>query len=156
MSTQPTPCTPVSHKESNYYLPPPPPPPPQIGKNSMQRIVVPSEDHSKLPEPAVDVEALLDAAAASSSLLTLDLSGFTFTLDMADKVSKMRETHPNLSVTYGGTGGYAKVKPLTPPLEKLVKYAAENKLVLGDLFRSFDKEQTGHLPEEEFRNALKV
>lgn len=121
----------------------------------MQRIIAPKEDHSQLPEPATDVAVLLDAAAASS-LHTLDLSGFTFTLDMANKITQMKETNPSLSVIYAGTGGYSKVKPLPPPLEKLVKYAAENKLVLEDLFRSFDKEQTGHLPEEEFRNSLKV
>lgn len=122
----------------------------------MQRIICPKEDHSQLPEPAVDVSALLDAAASSSSLTTLDLSGVTFTLDMAEKVAQMKETCPNLSVMYSGTGGYTRVRPLAPPLEKLVKYAAENQLVLEDLFRSFDKEETGHLPEEEFSNSLKV
>lgn len=122
----------------------------------MQRIIIPQEDHSQLPEPVVDVDTLLDAAVASSSLTTLDLSGFTFTLDMADKVAQMKETRPNLSVIYSGTGGYTKVKPLAHPLEKLAKYAADNQLILEDLFRSFEKEETGHLPEEEFRNSLQV
>ena len=128
----------------------------QMGKNSMQRVIAPREDRSQLPEPAVDVAALLEAAAASPSLATLDLSGFTFTLDMANKVTEMRETHPHLSIIYSGTGGYSRVKPLAPPLEKLVKYATENNLALEDLFRSFDKEQKGHLLQDEFRDSLKV
>ena len=128
----------------------------QMGKNSMQRIITPKEDHSQLPEPATEVEALLDAAAASPSLLTLDLSGFTFTLAMADKVAEMKETRPSLTIVYGGTGGYTRVKPLAPPLEKLIKYATESSLSLENLFRSFDKEQRGHLLEEDFRNSLQV
>lgn len=122
----------------------------------MQRIIVPKEDRSQLPEPAIDVASLLEAAAASNSLLTLDLSGFTFTLEMADKVSELRETRPSLTILYSGTGGYSRVRPLTAPLEKLVQYGRENSLVLEDLFRSFDKEGTGHLSEELFRQSLQV
>ena len=122
----------------------------------MQRVISPTGDYSQLPEPAVDVAALLSAAQACPSLTSLDLSGFTFTLDMADRVVEMRETRPDLTVVYGGTGGYSRTKPLTPPLEKLVVYAAENSLVLEDLFRSFDKDQSGQLTGEEFRNSLQV
>ena len=42
------------------------------------------------------------------------------------------------------------------PVQKLAKYCKENSVQLMDLFRSFDKEQSMVLPEEEFRNALKV
>ena len=107
-------------------------------------------------QPVGDVASLLAAAASSSSLTLLDLSGYTFTLDMADKVAEMKETRPDLTVVYGGTGGYSKSKPPTPPLEKLVKYAAEHSLVLEDLFRSFDKETTGQLTGEQFKASLQV
>ena len=101
------------------------------------------------------IEGLLEAAKASS-LQCLDLSGVTITLRVADTVAAMKETHPQLTITHGGTGGYLRPKPQLKPVEKLVKYARDNNLVLLDLFRSFDKEQHNHLSEEEFRNALKV
>lgn len=129
---------------------------PQMGKNSMQKVICPKEDRSQLPEPAIEVAVLLDAAAACSTLQTLDLSGVTFTLDMADKVASIRETRPDLTITYGGTGGHTRVKQLTPPLEKLRNYAAEHSLNLEDLFRSFDTDHSGHLSREQFTLSLKV
>ena len=120
-----------------------------MGKNSMQKV------YPESTQPVGDVASLLEAAS-SSSLTLLDLSGYTFTLAMADKVIEMEEKRPDLTVIYGGTGGYSKTKPLTPPLEKLVKYAEEHSLVLDDLFRSFDKEETGQLSGEMFKSSLKV
>ena len=148
----------VSSRPSHSHPSHPPslPPSHQMGKNSMQKMIAPREDHGQLPEPAADVAGLLEAATACSSLSTLDLSGFTFTLDMADKVAGMRETRPDLTVIFGGTGGHVRVKPLAPPLEKLVRYTTEHALVLEDLFRSFDKEQTGQLSGDEFRTSLQV
>ncbi|CAI8015273.1 Leucine-rich repeat-containing protein 74A [Geodia barretti] len=120
----------------------------RMGKNSMQKV------YPESTQPVGDVASLLEAAS-SSSLTLLDLSGYTFTLAMADKVIEMEEKRPDLTVIYGGTGGYSKTKPLTPPLEKLVKYAEEHSLVLEDLFRSFDKEETGQLSGEMFKSSLK-
>ena len=68
----------------------------------------------------------------------------------------MQESHPNLKIVHGGTGGYQVPKPLPTPIEKLTKYCSENNVRLIDLFRTFDKEQHNSLPETEFRNALRV
>lgn len=122
----------------------------------MQRIITPKEDHSQLSDPLTDIGTLLDAAATCTTLTTLDLSGFTFTIDLADKVTEMRSSRPDLTIIYGGTGGNMKVKPLASPLEKLMKYSTKNNLILEDLFRSFDKEQCGVLSEEQFRQSLQV
>lgn len=63
---------------------------------------------------------------------------------------------PGFRVSCAGTGGYKEAKPRPAPLEKLVKYTKENNMKLEDLFAFFDKEKSGELTEEEFRNSLKV
>ena len=63
---------------------------------------------------------------------------------------------PGLQVSYAGTGGFKEVKPLPTAVEKLAKYTRENSVKLEDLFLVFDKDKKGELPEEEFRNSLKV
>ena len=68
----------------------------------------------------------------------------------------MKETHPNLEVVHGGTGGYQAPKPLPTPIEKLTKYCGENGVSMMDLFRSFDKEKHNSLSEVEFKDALRV
>ena len=116
----------------------------QIGKNAIQ---------------AKGVEEFLNAIKAGSqgtTLQCLDFDGITITLEIAKVLKEMQETHSHLSIPHGGTGGYKEPKPRLEPLEKLVKYAKENNVQLIDLFRAFDKERTNILPEEEFRNALKV
>jgi len=117
--------------------------PPQIGKNPIQ---------------ASGVLALLNAVKSSSNnvLQCLDLDGITITLDIAKQLKEMEESHAHLRVFHGGTGGYKEPKPMLEPVQKLAKYCKENSVQLMDLFRSFDKEQSKVLPEEEFRNALKV
>ena len=117
--------------------------PSQIGKNPIQ---------------PPGVFALLNAVKGSSNnaLQCLDFDGITITLDIAKLIKEMGESHAHLRVSHGGTGGYKEPKPLLEPVQKLAKYCKENKVQLIDLFRSFDKEQSQTLPEEEFRNALKV
>lgn len=115
----------------------------QIGKNSIQ-------------EEGVDAFLKTIRDSSNSTLQCLDLDGITITLQIAKTLKEMEKTHSHLSIPHGGTGGYKELKPRLQPLEKLVKYAKENNVQLIDLFRSFDKEQTRVLPEEEFRNALKV
>ena len=115
----------------------------QIGKNAIQ---------------ITGITALLDAvrAGASGSLQVLGLDGVTITLELEKTLKEMQESHPHLKVVHGGTGGYLAPKPLPTPIEKLTKYCKDNSVRLIDLFRTFDKEQYNSLPEEEFRNALKV
>ena len=117
--------------------------PPQISKNPIQ---------------PPGVLALLNAVKGSSNnaLQCLDFDGITITLDIDKLIKEMGESHAHLRVSHGGTGGYKEPKPLLEPVQKLAKYCKENKVQLIDLFRSFDKEQCQVLPEEEFRNALKV
>ncbi len=82
--------------------------------------------------------------------------GITVTIEIDKIIKAMTIDIQNFEVSYGGTGGYQEPKPLPTPLEKLVKYCKESKVKLEDLFLIFDKEKCGTLPEEEFRNSLKV
>lgn len=115
----------------------------QIGKNGLQN---------------PGMYALLDAvkASTSSSLKLLSFEGLTVTLDLEKTIEGMKESHPNLKIVHGGTGGYQVRKPLPTPMEKLTQYCRDNNVRLIDLFRNFDKEQLNVLPETEFRNALRV
>ena len=115
----------------------------QIGKNALQ---VPG------------IYAILDAvrSGSGSSLQHLGFDGMTITLDVEKTLKEMKETHPNLEIVHGGTGGYQVPKPLPTPIEKLTKYCSENGVRMIDLFRSFDKEEHKSLSEIEFRNALRV
>lgn len=101
---------------------------------------------------------LLDAvkACSNTTFQHLDLGGITITLDIQKRVKELKESHPHVSIPHGGVGGFKPPKPLLPPAAKLVKYCKENKVILLDLFRLFDKEQRMVLSEEEFRSALKV
>ena len=101
---------------------------------------------------------LLEAvrACSTTTFQCLDLDGITITLEIEKIVKELKESHPHVSIPHGGVGGFKPPKPLLPPAAKLVKYCKENKVVLLDLFRLFDKEQRLVLSEEEFRNALKV
>lgn len=103
---------------------------------------------------AVFVDAL--RPVTNTVLQLVDFSGITVTLEIAKSIKEMAQTHPNLSIPHGGTGGYKVPKPLLGPVEKLVKYCKENNVQMIDLFHLFDKEQADILSEEEFRNALKV
>lgn len=127
----------------------------QIGRNPIQALPPKKPDDPKQPN---GIQVFLDnlQASHSSAVQCLDLEGVTVTLEVGKALGEMRETHPHLAVSHGGTGGYKELKPQLEPLEKLVRYAQENKVRLIDLFRLFDKEKTGVLPEVEFRNALKV
>lgn len=115
----------------------------QIGKNALQ---------------VSGIYAILDAvrSGSGSSLQHLGFDGMTITLDVEKTLKEMKETHPNLEIVHGGTGGYQVPKPLPTPIEKLTKYCSENGVRMIDLFRSFDKEEHKSLSEIEFRNALRV
>lgn len=116
----------------------------QIGKNALQ-----------MP----GIYAILDAVRAgsgSSSLEHLGFDGMTITLDVEKTLKEMEETHPNLEIVHGGTGGYQVPKPLPTPIEKLTKYCIDNSVRMVDLFRSYDKEEHNSLSEIGFRDALRV
>ena len=104
------------------------------------------------------IYAILDAvrSGSGSSLQHLGFDAITITLDVERTLKEMKESHPNLEIVHGGTGGYRVPKPLPTPIEKLTKYCNENGVRPIDLFRSFDKERHKCLSEIEFRNALKV
>lgn len=116
---------------------------PQLGQN-------PIEPHR--------VKDILDIvhSAPSSTLQCLGLDGITVSLQVVKMLKEMQESHAHLRVSHGGACGYREPKPQLEPHNKLMKYAADNKLELRDLFRAFDKEQKQALTEEAFRNALKV
>ncbi len=95
-------------------------------------------------------------SCSTTTFHCLSLDGITVTLDVQKSVEDLRETNSHVSVPHGGVGGYKPPKPLLPPMAKLVKYCKENKVVLLDLFRLFDKQQQMVLSEEDFRSALKV
>ena len=128
----------------------------QIGKNPIQAL--PPKDPTDPKEQPNGVQIFLNALQESpnNTLQCLDLEGITVTLAVGKTLGEMKETHPHLTVSHGGTGGYKEKKPLMEPLEKLVRYAKEHNVQLNDLFRLFDKEKANVLLEEEFRNALKV
>ena len=116
----------------------------QIGKNALQ-----------MP----GIYAILDAVrtgSGSSSLEHLGFDGMTITLDVEKTLKEMEETHPNLEIVHGGTGGYQVPKPLPTPIEKLMKYCIDNGVRMVDLFRSYDKEENNSLSEIGFRDALRV
>lgn len=112
----------------------------------------------KNPIQPTALTTLLNAIKSSSGniLQCLDLDGITITLDLEKTVAELKESHPHLSISHGGIGGFKPPKPLLPPMAKLVNYCKENNVQLLDLFHLFDKEQQMILSEEEFRSALKV
>lgn len=104
------------------------------------------------------IEPILNAVKGNvnSPLLSLSFERNTFSLVGEKLVKELKEAHPNLEIVFAATEGHQIEKPIPPPLEKLKRYAVDNKLELKDLFQSFDKEYCGLLSEEDFRNALTV
>ena len=94
--------------------------------------------------------------SSNSALSCLSFERTTLSLEAEKLVEETKAVHPNLEVIYAATEGHQIPKPTPPPLEKLKKYAVDNKIELKDLFQSFDKEHCGLLSEEDFRTALKV
>lgn len=115
----------------------------QLGKNTLR------SEH---------IEPILNSVKGNlnSPLQCLSFERNTLSLVGEKLVKELKETHPNLEIMYAATEGHQIEKPIPPPLEKLKKYAVDNKLELKDLFQSFDKEYCGLLSEEDFRNALTV
>ena len=75
---------------------------------------------------------------------------------MEKEIAALKEVHPNIQVTHGGLGGYVKPKPRPEPIEQLHKHLNEHNIKLMDVFKKFDAEGNGSVPEPDFREAIKV
>ncbi|KAL5477665.1 hypothetical protein EMCRGX_G024490 [Ephydatia muelleri] len=133
----------------------------RIGENGATAIskILSTNDGLKLGKNTLrseHIEPILNSVKGNlnSPLQCLSFERNTLSLVGEKLVKELKETHPNLEIMYAATEGHQIEKPIPPPLEKLKKYAVDNKLELKDLFQSFDKEYCGLLSEEDFRNAL--
>ena len=84
------------------------------------------------------------------------LQDITINPDVEKEIATLKEEHPNIQVTHGGLGGYVKPKPRPEPIDQLHKHLNEHNIKLMDVFRKFDADGTGIVPESDFREAIKV
>ena len=84
------------------------------------------------------------------------LQDITINPAVEKEINELQEAHTNMQITHGGLGGYVKPKPRPEPIDQLHKHLNEHNIKLMDVFRKFDAEDSGCVPEANFREAIKV
>ncbi|KAI8511565.1 hypothetical protein Bbelb_106650 [Branchiostoma belcheri] len=103
------------------------------------------------------VKALLKVLEKKNTTLkVLGLQDITVTKEVYKSIRELEDIR-GIQIIHGGLGGYEKIKYVPPPsaMSILDTFVQENRLRMIDMFRQFDKDQSGDISAEEFKAGLK-
>ncbi|XP_078676656.1 uncharacterized protein LOC144913685 [Branchiostoma floridae x Branchiostoma belcheri] len=103
------------------------------------------------------VKALLKVLEKKNTTLkVLGLQDITVTKEVYKSIRELEDIR-GIQIIHGGLGGYEKIKYVPPPsaMSILDTFVQENRLRMIDMFRQFDKDQSGDISADEFKAGLK-
>ncbi|XP_035676401.1 leucine-rich repeat-containing protein 74A-like [Branchiostoma floridae] len=103
------------------------------------------------------VKALLKVLEKKNTTLkVLGLQDITVTKEVYKSIRELEDIR-GIQIIHAGLGGYEKIKYVPPPsaMSILDTFVQENRMRMIDMFRQFDKDQSGDITAEEFKAGLK-